>query len=157
MRPYQIQTHRPYAIIHEGKIVMADLTGRERKALLDAAKKVHAYKLMQAKGYERLVKKAKDEITKQLLADISADEFKDSSSKSSCSPRPRNPVIPLCLAISSNLIEGSIPVSIPRAWAKRPLPTPTSSHGFGREGKTSWKARTSIAKMSFPSPSNQAS
>ena len=78
MRLYQIQTHRPYAIIHEGKIAMADLTDRERKALLDAAKKVHAYKLMQAKGYERLVKKAKDEITKQLLADISADEFKDS-------------------------------------------------------------------------------
>jgi len=61
-----------------GKIVMTDLTDRERKALLDAAKKVHAYKLMQAKGYERLVKKAKGERTKQLLADISADEFKDS-------------------------------------------------------------------------------
>ncbi len=57
---------------------MAKMTDRERKALLDAAKKVHAYKLMQTKGYERLVKKAKDERTKQLLADISADEFKDS-------------------------------------------------------------------------------
>lgn len=57
---------------------MAGLTDRERKTLLGAAEKIHAYKLMQAKGYERLVKKAKDERTKQLLAGISADEFKDS-------------------------------------------------------------------------------
>jgi len=57
---------------------MADLTYRERKALLDVAKKIHAYKHMQAKGYERLVKKAKDERTRQLLAEISADEVKGS-------------------------------------------------------------------------------
>ena len=63
----------------QGKIVMAGLTDRERKTLLGAAEKIHAYKLMQAKGYERLVKKAKDERTKQLLAGISADEFKDST------------------------------------------------------------------------------
>jgi VIT1/CCC1 family predicted Fe2+/Mn2+ transporter len=56
---------------------MADLTDRERKALVDAAKKIRAYKLMQAKGYERLVKKAKDERTKQLLMEVSTDEFKD--------------------------------------------------------------------------------
>lgn len=30
------------------------LTNRERRALLDVAKKVHVYKLMQAKGYIRL-------------------------------------------------------------------------------------------------------
>ena len=30
------------------------LTDTERRALLDVAKKVHVYKLMQAKGYERL-------------------------------------------------------------------------------------------------------
>ncbi len=78
MRPYQIPTHKPYAIIREGKTVMADLTDGERKALLDAAGKIRAYKLMQAKGYEKLVKKARDERTKQLLAEISADEFKDS-------------------------------------------------------------------------------
>ncbi len=29
-------------------------TDRERKALLDAANKIHTYKLMQAKAYERL-------------------------------------------------------------------------------------------------------
>jgi len=68
----------PCAIIRGGKIVMADLTDRERKALLDAAKKIRTYKLMQAKGYEKLVKKTKDERTKQLLAEISADELKDS-------------------------------------------------------------------------------
>jgi VIT1/CCC1 family predicted Fe2+/Mn2+ transporter/rubrerythrin len=57
---------------------MADLIDRERKVLLDAAKKIRTYKLMQAKGYERLVKKTKNERTKQLLAEISADELKDS-------------------------------------------------------------------------------
>jgi len=57
---------------------MAELTDRERKALLDAAKKVRVYKLMQAKGYERLVKKVKDKRTKQLLAEISTNELKDS-------------------------------------------------------------------------------
>jgi VIT1/CCC1 family predicted Fe2+/Mn2+ transporter/rubrerythrin len=53
------------------------LTGREIKALLDAAKKIRTYKLMQAKGYERLANKARDERTKRLLAEISADESKD--------------------------------------------------------------------------------
>jgi VIT1/CCC1 family predicted Fe2+/Mn2+ transporter len=57
---------------------MAGLADRERKALLNTAKKIHSYKLMQAMGYERLVKKARDQRTKQLLADISANEFKDS-------------------------------------------------------------------------------
>jgi VIT1/CCC1 family predicted Fe2+/Mn2+ transporter len=68
----------PCAIIRGEKIVMADLIDRERKVLLDAAKKIRTYKLMQAKGYERLVKKTKNERTKQLLAEISADELKDS-------------------------------------------------------------------------------
>jgi VIT1/CCC1 family predicted Fe2+/Mn2+ transporter/rubrerythrin len=57
---------------------VAELIGRKRKALLDAAKKIRTYKLMQAKGYERLSKKTKNERTKQLLAEISADELKDS-------------------------------------------------------------------------------
>ena len=57
---------------------MDGLTDREREVLLDAARKVHAYKLMQAKGYERLVRKARDERAKQLLVEISAGEFKDS-------------------------------------------------------------------------------
>ena len=56
---------------------MEKLTNTERRALLDVAKKVHAYKLMQAKGYDRLAKKAQDERTKQLLAGISANEAQD--------------------------------------------------------------------------------
>jgi VIT1/CCC1 family predicted Fe2+/Mn2+ transporter/rubrerythrin len=57
---------------------MADPTDRAIKALLGASKKIQTYKLMQAKGYERLARKARDEVTRQLLAEISADEFKDS-------------------------------------------------------------------------------
>jgi len=60
------------------EVAMDELIDRERKTLLDAAKKIRSYKLMQAKGYERLVRKARDERTKQLLAEISSDEFKDS-------------------------------------------------------------------------------
>jgi VIT1/CCC1 family predicted Fe2+/Mn2+ transporter len=56
---------------------VAKLTGRERKTLLEAAKKICTYKLMQAKGYERLASKARDETTKRLLTEISADESKD--------------------------------------------------------------------------------
>jgi len=48
---------------------MTDLTDRERKVLLETAKVIHAYKIMQAKGYERLIKKVKDERTGQLLAE----------------------------------------------------------------------------------------
>ncbi len=57
---------------------MANLTDRERKGLFDAAKKVCTYKFMQAKGYERLVKRAKDERTKKLLAEMSANELNES-------------------------------------------------------------------------------
>jgi len=57
---------------------MAQLTDKERKVFLKTAKEIHSYKLMQAKGYERLAKKARDERTKQLLADIGAGELKDS-------------------------------------------------------------------------------
>lgn len=57
---------------------MDKLTNTERRALLDVAKKVHAYKLMQAKGYDRLAKKAQEERTKRLLADIGASEAQDS-------------------------------------------------------------------------------
>ena len=57
---------------------MAKLKAKERKALLNTAKKIHSYKLMQAMGYERLAKKVKDQRTRQLLADISDNEFKDS-------------------------------------------------------------------------------
>ena len=57
---------------------MPDLTDRERRALFEAARRIHTYKLMQARGYERLTGKAEDERTKQLLAGISANELKDS-------------------------------------------------------------------------------
>jgi len=57
---------------------MAQLTDREREALIEAAKRIHSYKLMQAKGYERLAKKARDGRTKRLLTHISADELKES-------------------------------------------------------------------------------
>ena len=57
---------------------MDELTNIEKKALLSAAIKIRSYKLMQAKGYERLAKKARDERTKRLLVEISTDEVKDS-------------------------------------------------------------------------------
>ena len=56
---------------------MTGLTDGERKALLETAKRIRTYKFMQAKGYERLVKRAKDERTRQLLAGISANELKE--------------------------------------------------------------------------------
>jgi len=51
-----------------------ELTNVERKKLLDAAKKIHTHKLMQAKGFGILARKAKDERIKQLLLRISGDE-----------------------------------------------------------------------------------
>ena len=59
---------------------MAELTAKERKALLNAAKKIRTYKLMQSNGYQRLIKKATEERTKQLLAEISANELYDAES-----------------------------------------------------------------------------
>jgi predicted membrane protein (TIGR00267 family) len=51
-----------------------ELANMERKKLLDAAKKIHTHKLMQAKGFGILARKAKDERIKQLLVRIGADE-----------------------------------------------------------------------------------
>jgi len=62
--------------VREG-ILMDKPPGAERRALLDAAKKVHADKLMQAKGYDRLARKTQDERTKRLLAEIGAGEAQD--------------------------------------------------------------------------------
>jgi len=59
---------------------MAKLTAKERKVLLDTAKKIHTYKLMQSNGYKRLIKKAMDETTRQLLTEISANELSDAES-----------------------------------------------------------------------------
>ena len=56
---------------------MGELITERREALLNAIERVRTYKLMQAKGYERLAKTAKDERTKRLLAQISADESED--------------------------------------------------------------------------------
>jgi len=51
-----------------------ELANVERKKLLDAAKKIHAHKLMQTKGFGILARKTKDERIKQLLLRIGADE-----------------------------------------------------------------------------------
>jgi len=51
-----------------------ELANVERKKLLDAAKKIHAHKLMQAKGFGILARKAKDERIKQLLLRIGTEE-----------------------------------------------------------------------------------
>jgi len=51
-----------------------ELTNVERKKLLDAAKKIYAHKLMQAKGFDILARKSEDERIKQLLLRISGDE-----------------------------------------------------------------------------------
>jgi predicted membrane protein (TIGR00267 family) len=56
------------------KMSMKELTSVERKKLLDAAEKIYAHKLMQAKGFDILARKAKDERIKQLLLRISGDE-----------------------------------------------------------------------------------
>jgi VIT1/CCC1 family predicted Fe2+/Mn2+ transporter len=56
---------------------MAKLTAKEIKILLESAKKIRTYKLMQSNGYKRLIKKAADDRTKQLLAEISANEHSD--------------------------------------------------------------------------------
>jgi VIT1/CCC1 family predicted Fe2+/Mn2+ transporter/rubrerythrin len=59
---------------------MAKLTDIERKTLLNTAKKILNYKLMQSNGYKKLIKKAEDEKTKQLLAEISTVELSDAQS-----------------------------------------------------------------------------
>jgi len=51
-----------------------ELTNVERKRLLETAKKIYAHKLVQAKGFDILARKAKDERIKQLLLRISSDE-----------------------------------------------------------------------------------
>jgi VIT1/CCC1 family predicted Fe2+/Mn2+ transporter len=59
---------------------MAKLMDEERKVLLDEAKRVRSYKLMQSMGYQRLIKKAIDERIKKLLTEISASEDIDAES-----------------------------------------------------------------------------
>lgn len=60
-----------------GKIAMSKLTDREKEALINTVKEIYTYKLMQAKGYEKLVRKAKEQRAKQLLGHISTNEAKD--------------------------------------------------------------------------------
>jgi VIT1/CCC1 family predicted Fe2+/Mn2+ transporter/rubrerythrin len=55
-----------------------ELTDRERETLLGIARQIHAYKRMQAEGYERLAKKAKGDRAKQLLLEIGTHEARDS-------------------------------------------------------------------------------
>ncbi len=56
---------------------MTELTKAEREALVDRARAIRDYKLMQAKGYERLARRAKDETTRRLLAELSAGETRE--------------------------------------------------------------------------------
>jgi len=56
------------------KVSMEELTNVKRKRLLDATKKIYEHKLMQAKGFDILARKAEGERIKQLLLRISADE-----------------------------------------------------------------------------------
>ena len=51
-----------------------ELASVEKKRFLGAAKKIYAHKLMQAKGFGILARKAKDERIKQILLRISGDE-----------------------------------------------------------------------------------
>jgi VIT1/CCC1 family predicted Fe2+/Mn2+ transporter len=62
------------------KLDMAKLTTKEKKVLLESAKKIFTYKLMQSKGYKRLIKKTVDDQTKYLLAEISSNELSDAES-----------------------------------------------------------------------------
>jgi VIT1/CCC1 family predicted Fe2+/Mn2+ transporter len=57
---------------------MPELMSNEKKVLLALARKIYTYKLMQAKGYKRLINKAKNERIKQLLARVSGNESNDS-------------------------------------------------------------------------------
>jgi VIT1/CCC1 family predicted Fe2+/Mn2+ transporter len=57
------------------KIFMKKLTDVERKKLLEASKKIYTHKLMQAKGFDILARKAEDKRIKQLLLRISSDEL----------------------------------------------------------------------------------
>lgn len=59
---------------------MPGLTAKERDALLNAARTIYAYKLMQAMGYQRLTKKVTEERTKQLLSEIRINELADAKS-----------------------------------------------------------------------------
>jgi VIT1/CCC1 family predicted Fe2+/Mn2+ transporter len=56
------------------KMLTKELTRVKKANLLNAAKKIHSYKLMQAKGFGILARKAKDKRIKQLLLRVSSDE-----------------------------------------------------------------------------------
>lgn len=60
------------------RMPMDILSDKERAMLLEAAKKILTFKLMQAKAYDRLVNRADDKSTKRLLKEISNNEIKDS-------------------------------------------------------------------------------
>jgi VIT1/CCC1 family predicted Fe2+/Mn2+ transporter len=56
---------------------VAEMTAGEKRVLLESARKIWTYKLMQASGYKKLVKKARDERTRRLLAEIGANELNE--------------------------------------------------------------------------------
>ncbi len=56
---------------------MDKLTKSEKDSLIKIIKKINTYKIMQAKGYERIAGKAEDKRTKHLLLNFSNQELKD--------------------------------------------------------------------------------
>jgi VIT1/CCC1 family predicted Fe2+/Mn2+ transporter/rubrerythrin len=64
-------------IVWRRGMVMDQARDGATEALIDAARRIRNYKLMQAKGYERIAKKAHEEQTKRLLLQISSDEAED--------------------------------------------------------------------------------
>jgi predicted membrane protein (TIGR00267 family) len=55
-------------------MIMGGLMDEEQQRLLNAAKEIHAHKLVQIRGYQSLVKRAKDEGIKQLLIRVCEEE-----------------------------------------------------------------------------------
>jgi predicted membrane protein (TIGR00267 family) len=55
-------------------MIMGGLMDEEQQRLLNAAKEIHAHKLVQIRGYQSLVKRAKDEGIKQLLIQVCEEE-----------------------------------------------------------------------------------
>jgi VIT1/CCC1 family predicted Fe2+/Mn2+ transporter len=56
---------------------VAGLTESEKKTLFESARKIWTYKLMQATGYKGLVKRARDQRTRQLLEEIGINELNE--------------------------------------------------------------------------------
>jgi VIT1/CCC1 family predicted Fe2+/Mn2+ transporter len=89
---------------------MGNLTASERAALLGAARRVHTYKLMQARGYARLATRAQDQGAKRVLTAISTGEAQDSEHwdehVSALEARPENPPSPFLARLKIPVMMG---------------------------------------------------